>query len=200
MSESDSRRIPAREGRSEIRERASRFLGFAFRADDESAARLRLAALGKEFHDATHVCFAWRIGPVVRAADAGEPAGTAGKPMLAALDALGLDRAAVAVVRYFGGTKLGTAGLARCYRAAASAALAEAGFETVFDLREIEIEIPHDRVAAVKRLIAPPDVAVVEEKFGERAWFRLAVRASRLAALEAELREKRIEFRPVTGA
>src|SRR5512146_2070107 len=120
----DSRRVPAREGRSEMRERASRFLGFAFRAPSEEAARARVLELEKEFHDATHVGFAWRIGASRRAADAGEPAGTAGKPILSAIEAAGLDEAAVAVVRWFGGTKLGTAGLARCYRDTARAALA----------------------------------------------------------------------------
>jgi uncharacterized YigZ family protein len=195
LSPPDSRRIPARPGRSEVRERASRFLGFAFRADDETFARERVAALGRDFHDATHVCFAWRIGPFVRAADAGEPAGTAGKPMLAAIDALGLDCAAVAVVRYFGGTKLGTAGLVRCYRAAAREALEDAGAEEIFDVVEIEIDVPYDRVAQVKRVIDPPEIALVEETFSDRARFRLAVRAARVAALERDLEEWRISFR-----
>jgi len=70
----------------------------------------------------------------------------------------------------------------------------------VFDLREIEIDVPYDRVAAVKRLVAPPDVAIVEETFAGRACFRLAVRASRLPGLERELEEGRIEFKRVGSA
>ncbi len=136
----DSRLVPARDGKSEMREWASRFRGFAFRAETEAAARARILALEKEFHDATHVCFAWRIGSSRRAADAGEPAGTAGKPILSAIDAAGLDEAAAAVVRWFGGTKLGTSGLARCYGETARAALADAGSEEVLDCDEIEIE------------------------------------------------------------
>jgi len=193
----DSLRIPAREGRSAIRERASRFLGLAFRSDDVEHARERIQRLGKEYHDATHVCFAWRIGASVRAADAGEPAGTAGKPILSAIDASGLDRVAVAVVRYFGGTKLGTAGLVCCYRAAAHDAIEDAGSEIVLDVREIEIETGFDRVAAVKRLIDPPDVTLVTEDFTDRARFRVAVRESRLAGLERALGEARLPFRRV---
>jgi putative IMPACT (imprinted ancient) family translation regulator len=136
----------------------------------------------------------------VRAADAGEPAGTAGKPMLAAIDALGLDCAAVAVVRYFGGTKLGTAGLVRCYRAAAREALEDAGAEQVFDTVEIEIDVPYDRVAQVKRAVEPPEIALIEETFSDRAHFRLAVRTGRVAALERDLEEWRIPFRRIGGA
>ena len=133
----------------------------------------------------------------MRAADAGEPAGTAGKPILAAIDALGLDCAAVAVVRYFGGTKLGTAGLVRCYRAAAKGALEDAGAEMVFDAVVLEIDAPYDRVARVRRAIEPPDIILLEETFSDRARFRLAVRTGRLAALERDLEEARIAFRRI---
>jgi len=70
----------------------------------------------------------------------------------------------------------------------------------VFDLREIEIDVPYDRLAAVRRLVAPPDVVILEETFAGTARFRLAVRASRLPALERELEEGRIEFKRVGGA
>lgn len=192
---SDAKQVPARDGRGAIRELASRFLGFAFRAADEAAARVRIELLEREFHDATHVAFAWRIGASVRAVDAGEPGGTAGKPILAAIDAAGLDEAAVAVVRYFGGTKLGTAGLVRCYRAAAHAALEDAGTEIVLSTETIEIDAPYGGIAAIKRLIDPPDVTLLDEIFVERARFRVAVRRSRLKEIERALREARIEFR-----
>ena len=192
---SDSRRVPSRDGRSETRERASRFFGFAFRARSEESARARILELEKEFHDATHVCFAWRIGASRRAADAGEPAGTAGKPILSAIDAAGLDEAAVAVVRWFGGTKLGTAGLVRCYRDTARQALAEAGAEEIFDTVDLVVEAPYEKVAAVKRLVDPPAVSIVEESFSERARFRLRVRRSRRDEIETALNQERIGWR-----
>jgi len=191
----DSRLVPAREGRSERRERASRFLAFAFRAPSEASARTRLLALEKEFHDATHVCYGWRIGTSKRAADAGEPSGTAGKPILSSIEAAGLDEAAVAVVRWFGGTKLGTAGLVRCYREAARAALAEAGSERIFERDEIEVEAGYGQVATVRRLVDPPDVLLAEERFSDRARFRLSVRKSRVGGIERALKDARIDFR-----
>ena len=196
MASSDrARRVPAGDGRSEMRERASRFLGLAFRAEDEDAAKGRVRALEREFHDATHVCFAWRIGAASRAADAGEPAGTAGRPILAAITAAGLDEAAVAVVRWFGGTKLGTAGLVRCYRETARAALAAAGAEEVFDTVDLVIDAPYEKVAAVRRLIDPPSVVLVDESFSDRARLRLGVRLGRREEVENALRDERIGFR-----
>ena len=191
----DLRRVPAREGRSEMRERASRFLGIAFRASSDASARARVREIEKEFHDATHVAFAWRIGASRRAGDAGEPAGTAGKPILSAIESAGLDEAAVAVVRWFGGTKLGSAGLVRCYRETARAALAAAGAEDVFDAIDLVVETAYENVAAVRRLVDPPDVRLVDEDFSGTARFRLSVRRSRVPGIERTLSEKRIACR-----
>ena len=78
----------------------------------------------KKYHDARHVCYAYRLGPNLwRTKDDGEPHGTAGAPILRSIDARGLDNILVVVVRYFGGTLLGTGGLMVAYREAAKAAL-----------------------------------------------------------------------------
>ncbi len=84
----DSRTVPAHEGRAEIRERASRFLAFVYPASAPEQAAEKVARLRRQYHDATHVAFAWKIGSgdstEQRASDAGEPSGTAGKPIAAA--------------------------------------------------------------------------------------------------------------------
>jgi len=196
MTESDSRVVPVREGRSEVRDRGSRFLGFAFRAESEESARSRVGSFERRYHDAAHVCYAWRIGASIRAADAGEPAGTAGRPLLSAIRESGLDETCVAVVRYFGGTKLGTAGLVRCYREAARLAIEAAGFEEQFDAEEIQVEIPYDREADVRRLADPPHISAVGQDHGERVRIRLRVRRSRLADLRSRLSAMRIEEIP----
>ncbi len=106
------------------KDRGSKFLGFAEPIKDEDEAKARVAWYKKKYHDARHVCYAYRLGPNLwRTKDDGEPHGTAGAPILRSIDARNLDNILVVVVRYFGGTLLGTGGLMVAYREAAKAAL-----------------------------------------------------------------------------
>jgi uncharacterized YigZ family protein len=195
---SDERRVPALPGQAQVRERASRFLAFAFPCASAGEAREAVARLAREYHDATHVAFAWRVGTgdsaAARASDAGEPSGTAGKPIAVAIESAGVTDVCVAVVRYFGGTKLGPGGLARAYREAAARALDSAGARPVFDTRTLVVSCPHARLGAVQRLLRPPGIAVVSEDFGEESRLTLAVRRSLVARLTEALEEARISF------
>jgi uncharacterized YigZ family protein len=190
--------VPDGPGRAEVRERASRFLAHAIPCSSADEARKAVALLNREHHDATHVAFAWKLGAgdaaVTRASDAGEPSGTAGKPIAAAIEKADLTDVCVAVVRYFGGTKLGTGGLARAYREAAMRALEAAGARAVFDTRTLVVTCPYARLGAVKRLLRPPGVALVSEEFGEESRVTLAVRRSLVAGLMEALEEVRISF------
>ncbi len=126
---SDRYRTLAGESEGMYREKASRFLGRAFPIADELTFKARVEAIAKEHHASRHVCYAWVMGPGgqhYRANDAGEPSGTAGRPILRQLQALDLSYAAVVVVRYFGGTLLGKAGLVHAYGEAAREALSQA--------------------------------------------------------------------------
>ena len=108
----------------------SRFLAFAAHAADAGAAGALVDRLRREHHDARHVCSAWRLGEPEDVAEArhddGEPSGTGGEPILTAIRGADLSDVVVAVVRYFGGIKLGTGGLGRAYGGAAAAVLAVA--------------------------------------------------------------------------
>lgn len=111
------------------KELGSRFISFAIPVESQDEVKDRLNAIRKEYHDARHVCSAFRIGlegKEWRASDDGEPSGTGGRPVLAAIDSAGLSDVLIAVVRYFGGIKLGVPGLARAYREAAADALRKA--------------------------------------------------------------------------
>ena len=110
----------------QFRDKGSRFLGFAFPVDHEEDIRERISDLKKRYHDARHHCYAWRLGTDMeqyRVNDDGEPSGTAGKPILGQIRSRELTQVLVVVVRYFGGTLLGTGGLANAYKRAASEAL-----------------------------------------------------------------------------
>lgn len=110
------------------KEKSSKFLSFAHHVESIDEAKAIVAKYRKEHHKARHVCFAYRIGKdgsIYRAADDGEPSGTAGRPILKQLEGAGLTNSMIVVVRYFGGTLLGTGGLVRAYKEAAADVLAQ---------------------------------------------------------------------------
>ena len=104
--------------------KGSKFLAFAESIGSEEEAKTLIASYKKRYHDARHVCYAYRLGANLwRTKDDGEPHGTAGLPILRSIDAQKKDNILVVVVRYFGGTLLGTGGLMVAYREAAKDAL-----------------------------------------------------------------------------
>jgi uncharacterized YigZ family protein len=142
----------------EAKVRGSRFLGQVFRAGDESAADARLDAVRRTHHAATHHCWARRLGghgPVSdRYDDDGEPSGTAGAPMLAVLAGAELRDVLVVVTRYYGGTKLGTGGLARAYADAARMALQAAPRRTVWHEATVRVTCAYEDMGAVEAVLA----------------------------------------------
>jgi len=186
-----SYKAPAGESRAEIREKGSRFLAVVGPATDEAAAKAVLEALARHYSDATHHCWAWRLGepPRERSADAGEPAGTAGMPMLQVLRGSGLSDVVAVVIRWFGGTKLGKGGLARAYAGAVREAVAGLTVVARVPVVRLRVEVPYERVGAVKRLIRPPEVELEREEYGAAARLELVVHEERLAALREALAE-----------
>ncbi|HEX9944600.1 MAG TPA: YigZ family protein [Thermoanaerobaculia bacterium] len=186
---------PTGESRAEIRAKGSRFLAVIGPAADEAAAKAALAALEREHPDATHHCWAWRLGspPRERSSDAGEPAGTAGMPILQVLRGAGLSDAVTVVVRWFGGTRLGKGGLMRAYAAAAREALAGLPVAARVPSARLAVEVPYEKVGAVKRLLRLPEVELESEEYGASARLVLAVYEERLAALQEALADLGIE-------
>lgn len=186
-----SYRAPAGESTAEIREKGSRFLAVVGPAANETAAKELLESLARRHPGATHHCWAWRLGrpPRERSADAGEPAGTAGMPILQVLRGAGLSDVLAVVVRWFGGTKLGKGGLARAYAAAAREAVAGLPVVLRVPAVRLSVELPYERVGAVKRLIRPPEVELEREEYGAAARLVLAVHEARLEILRESLAE-----------
>ena len=192
----DDRVVPAGPGHGEVREKASRFFAFAHPVSSAEEASRIVEDLEREYHDATHVAFAWKIGtgPSIseRSSDSGEPSGTAGRPIAAAIASAGVGDVVVAVVRYFGGTKLGTGGLVRAYREAADKALAAAGTRTVREVVRVTVTCTYENLGAARRLVRPPDVTLAGETFDPDPVLQLEVAASRLAELVASLDDARL--------
>ena len=118
--------------------------------------------------DASHHCSAWRLhGGVWRVNDAGEPSGSAGAPILAAIDGAGLMDCAVVVTRWFGGTKLGVGGLVRAYGEAASEALAAAPRRLAIPAVRLLARYPYEHTAAVMRALDRAGARVIEHGFAE---------------------------------
>jgi uncharacterized YigZ family protein len=126
MSEENHYHTIERESIAEFKDRGSKFLGFAFPIESVDDFKKRLKNLKEEHPKAAHHCFAYRIGwdgNNFRAGDDGEPAGSAGKPILSQIDSKKLTNTAIVVVRYFGGTLLGVPGLINAYKMVSSLAL-----------------------------------------------------------------------------
>ncbi|KAF1691868.1 IMPACT family protein [Pseudoxanthomonas koreensis] len=168
--------------------RHSRFLAQASPVDAPAAA---LDFIGRVSDpDATHNCWAWRIGQDYRSSDDGEPAGTAGRPILAAIDGQGYDRVAVVVTRWFGGTKLGAGGLVRAYGGAAAECLRLAPRQPLVEMVELELACAFDDLGTVHAALH----AHAAEKTGERfeadgAHLSLRLPAGEAAALQSRLRD-----------
>ncbi|WP_377299597.1 IMPACT family protein [Rhizobium sp. SGZ-381] len=142
----------------------SRFVAIAAPVSDEAAAK---AFIAKASHgDANHNCWAWRLGPSYRFNDDGEPSGTAGKPILQAIDGQDLDRVAVVVTRWFGGTLLGSGGLIRAYGGTAAECLRLAPKTRLIAMTALPVTLHFSDLAVVKsRLSAIADSQIVSEVF-----------------------------------
>jgi len=189
---------PSEERRVSLRVQRSEFIGIVAPVVDEAAFGAMLDAMTREFHDATHHCWAYRFfdGEAMRSrsSDAGEPAGTAGRPILSAIEGEDLADVGVIVVRYYGGVKLGTGGLGRAYRDAARAALAEVPRERRILYRRLDVTAGFESMSEIYRLVSPPDIVLVEERFEAENHFVLDVRRSRVDEVAAKLAERRFVF------
>ena len=173
----------------------SEFLGLAFPVAGEDAFFAELERVQKKHFDATHHCWAFRLfaGSRSRSSDAGEPSGTAGKPILAAIEGASLHDLGVIVVRWYGGIKLGTGGLSRAYRETAAETLRGAALLDRYVYERIVVIVPFDAISNAYRLVDPPNAVLVEQRYGEENEFVFDVRGSVAAAFRARLTELRLE-------
>lgn len=171
-------------------DKRSRFLAFALPVRDAAEARAAVADLQRRYHDARHVCWAYMLGSArtdFLSNDNGEPSGTAGKPILGQINSLGLTDVLVAVVRYFGGIKLGTSGLIVAYRTAARMALEAAPAVVRHDMARITFHFPYAAMNDAMKLTRDFDVTVVDRQFDNTCRMTLDINADDAPRLRARI-------------
>jgi len=169
----------------DLKVKGSRFIADIAPVQTKEEIEHCLANIRKEFHDATHHSFAYRLGAdalQVRAADDGEPTGTAGKPILLVLTARKLTNVILVITRYFGGTKLGTGGLARAYAEAAQQAVSMSNVVRVYLTSSVSLEVHYEDVPHMERLIHAFGGRIEESTYLASVTFRVAVRRSQWEA------------------
>ena len=157
----------------------SRFLTYSCHVESEEEARAFVAEIRKMHSLATHVCFAFvadKTGNLQRFSDDGEPQGTAGVPMLEVLKARKLFETAVAVVRYFGGVKLGAGGLVRAYSSCVSENLDGADIRVLDVCAEYGIYAEYTGVDGVQKYLSTHTCSLLSTDYGEKVCFTVAVK------------------------
>ena len=166
----------------------SRFLAQAAPVESAVEALAFLAELART--PATHHCWAYRIGAEYRSSDDGEPAGTAGRPILAAIDGQGFDRVMVVVTRWYGGVNLGAGGLVRAYGGAAAECLRTAERRALIAYRELIVQAGFEDTGALHAAMAAHGAERLDETFdADGLRIRLRLPADRVNALIDQLRD-----------
>ncbi|MEQ9467534.1 MAG: YigZ family protein [Ekhidna sp.] len=150
------------------KEKGSKFIALAFPVTSEDQIKEIQENLRKEFYDARHHCFAWVLGmddQSWRANDDGEPAHSAGDPILGQIRSFNLTNILVVVIRYFGGTKLGVGGLIHAYKTATEDALSKAKKREIFETITLKMKFEYEMMSVVERLIADFDMEVLDRDF-----------------------------------
>ena len=158
---------PAEPHRADTVIEGSEFIALVASVGAPEEALAWVKSLRTQRPDATHVCWAYQIGSAYRFADDGEPGGTAGQPILRAIQGQGLDRVAVAVVRYYGGTKLGTGGLVRAYGGTAAECLRTAPRLEVRPRIDVVATVPFAEVSTLYHLLGGYDLERGPEDYAQ---------------------------------
>lgn len=185
-------RTIANDSEAVIREKMSRFIAFAHPVRSAAEAKDWIASIASKYHDARHVCWAYMLGAEsseFQWSDNGEPSGTAGKPILGQIRSKELSNVAIAVVRYFGGIKLGTSGLIAAYREAARQALDGAEIITAFETDTVSFTFPYLSMNSVMRMVRDSAVAIVSQEFDNVCSMTLEMRADRIDELTRRITE-----------
>lgn len=179
--------------RIETKVKGSRFIAESETVVSADKARQFLETICKREHSATHHCYAWRVGlfdnTAFKYSDDGEPNGTAGRPIYDALCGMEVVNVIVVVTRYYGGTKLGTGGLARAYGEAAKLVMEQSGRRQQFLTQRFRITAGHSYYDQIDRLLRREKADIVGSEFTDKVSLLFDVRLSKVISLKDKIRE-----------
>jgi len=179
--------IITKSGHAEQTINKSRFIAAADYAESERAVATALRQLASQHAGAHHLAYAFRIktpqGIIQRFSDAGEPSGTAGKPILQFLEGRDLINICVGVIRYYGGINLGTGGLARAYGGTGKMAIETATIVPYVEMRRLQLTLDYQRFDELSREVSRLNGTVLDKQFGERVTVLLSVPEAHQASI-----------------
>jgi uncharacterized YigZ family protein len=185
-----------------FKDRGSRFLAFVYPVDTQAAVEAHLADLKKQYHDARHHCYAFRLGlygETTFANDDGEPSHSAGDPILGALRSQGLTNVLTVVIRYFGGTKLGVRGLIEAYRSATELALTDVTRVEIVPKVVFLLRFSYEQTSEINRILHPHVTEEVEASYEASVQQKLAISKADFPALEAQLIAANLDWELVSS-
>lgn len=182
--------VPAERARAEVTITRSRFICTLARVASTEEAQAFIRGMNAEFADATHNCWAYVVGPPgstsrIGMSDAGEPHGTAGRPMLTVLLHSGVGDIAAVVTRYYGGTKLGTGGLVKAYSGAVQEALAVLERTERVEYATLYLTLPYAAITTIRRILPAHEATLESESYAESAELRVRLPRANADAFRA---------------
>lgn len=188
--EKDTFKSIASPSRGLFKDNGSRFIALAYPVTTEEEIKSIITSVRKEYHDARHHCYAYRLGyrrDISRANDDGEPSSSAGKPILGQIDSLELSDILVVVVRYFGGIKLGIPGLIRAYRSSTADALDHAEIVEKTAVRRYRLTFGYMDMNGVMKVLKDLGLQAVKQDFGMECSLETDVRLSLAETFEEKI-------------
>ena len=193
----DSYKTIQQEVSTDFKEKASKFINYVFPIINEEDALLKIELLWKQHPKATHICYAYRVGidgEKYKVNDDGEPSGTAGKPIYNQILSAEITNVTIAVVRYYGGTKLGTSGLIQAYKDGAKQVIEAATIveKFVFDLFVLEFE--YDRMGEILNVVKGLEIELASKNFNEKPSIMINIRKSQSELLIRKLKAQLLNY------
>ncbi len=184
-------------------EKGSKFFGHAYPVSTEAEAEQTLKEVRKTYYDATHNCYAWRVGTgkdeLYRYSDDGEPSGTAGRPIYDMLEKHQVTNLLVVVTRYFGGTKLGTGGLVRAYSHTADITLTDAKIITQEIGIHAQITCTYKEHPLIMRILGTYPVINLNQAFTQSVLITLEIDEKYLPSLKRDIKNVTAGKRDLVG-